>query len=48
MDIQLGLHKQVTHISKVKTPVVKQAKQLIVKGPKVALVCRRPKLDFKF
>lgn len=48
MDIQLGLHKQVTHISKLKTPAVKPAKKLIVKGPKVALVCKRPKLDFKF
>lgn len=47
MDIQLGLHKQVTHISKVKAPAIKPIKQLIVKGPKVALVCRRPKLDFK-
>lgn len=48
MDIQLGLHHKVSHISKVKPVKVKQAEKLVVSGQPVKLVCKRPKLDFKF
>lgn len=48
MDFQLGLHRKVTHISKVKSPKVKQAEKLVVHGKAVKLECKRPKLDFKF